>query len=605
MESRGKLHFASPFQVFVEPSFYSELRDLKLHKLKLTTDEIPIQCSVNNDGQATLAQTSFDVADKSTKAENLCLKGLVRNFNTLEGFKDLNKPEHLQTFSKKIFEENTDLDDLCSNVYVISFAELKKYTLLYWIAFPVFQFEGTVFKISNLQHPSDSNDLKDCLGKLIGKYVYKDSDCLLVRQFGKFNGNLPIYVKSVISKLYYEAKQTKFCIKLVSQTQLTTMDLDLKVSGPEISISDLRVTGWSRNSSGKLSPKFIDLSSMLDPLKMSEQSVDLNLQLMKWRIQPDLDLDVIRSQKVLLLGSGTLGCYIARALLAWGVRNITFVDNGKVSHSNPVRQPLFTFDDVGKNKAQAAMENLKKVLPAVSATFHVLEIPMIGHPIVDEAVQRKQYFELEQLIKAHDVIFLLMDSRETRWLPTVIGKANGKLVMNAALGFDSYLVMRHGDSVNGLGCYFCNDIVAPADSLKDRTLDQMCTVTRPGCALMAASLAVEIMVSFLQTNRNNNVNCLGDPTPHQIRGFLSDFTNVRLETPQYNHCSACSSPVVSAYLQDGWAFVKTAIDNPKIVEDLSGLTKVQEDAEKRLAELDLSDFNDFSDDDGEENFVEV
>lgn len=44
--------------------------------------------------------------------------------------------------------------------------------------------------------------------------------------------------------------------------------------------------------------------------------------------------------------------------------------------------------------------------------------------------------------------------------------------MNAALGFDSYLVMRHGartaySFVNGtstrLGCYYCNDVVAPAD----------------------------------------------------------------------------------------------------------------------------------------------
>ena len=40
--------------------------------------------------------------------------------------------------------------------------------------------------------------------------------------------------------------------------------------------------------------------------------------------------------------------------------------------------------------------------------------------------------------------------------------------MNAALGFDTFLVMRHGaraapSSGTRLGCYYCNDIVAPAD----------------------------------------------------------------------------------------------------------------------------------------------
>ena len=46
---------------------------------------------------------------------------------------------------------------------------------------------------------------------------------------------------------------------------------------------------------------------------------------------------------------------------------------------------------------------------------------------------------------------------------------NYKIVMNAALGFDSYLVMRHGARVSDgedapkLGCYYCNDVVAPAD----------------------------------------------------------------------------------------------------------------------------------------------
>jgi ubiquitin-like modifier-activating enzyme ATG7 len=379
-----------------------------------------------------------------------------------------------------------------------------------------------------------------------------------------------------------------------------------------------RIVGWERNAHGKLAGRLADLTEYMDPLKLADQSVDLNLKLMKWRISPNLDLEGIKNTKCLLLGAGTLGSYVSRNLMGWGVRKITFVDNGNVSFSNPVRQPLFDFKDClegGAKKAHRAAEALSEIYPGIDSTGHVMSVPMAGHPVTDTARTKAEYEKLKELIESHDVIFLLMDTRESRWLPTVMGKAAGKIVMNAALGFDTFVVMRHGVSIaenpeSQLGCYFCNDVVAPADSVKDQTLDQQCTVTRPGIAAIASALLVELMVSIVQhpsgaaapapmsSTEDRGEHPLG-LVPHQIRGFLSTFSNMSIRGKSYNCCSACSDRIVDAYKAAGWDFVERALNERGYVEELSGLKEVQRAAEAAAADIDFSEEDEVEEGDGE------
>ena len=76
-----------------------------------------------------------------------------------------------------------------------------------------------------------------------------------------------------------------------------------------------------------------------------------------------------------------------------------------------------------------------------------MRIAMPGHYneyMNEEGVLERETDRLQKLISEHDVVYLLTDNRESRWLPTVIGQIEQKIVISVALGFDSYSIVRHG-----------------------------------------------------------------------------------------------------------------------------------------------------------------
>lgn len=75
--------------------------------------------------------------------------------------------------------------------------------------------------------------------------------------------------------------------------------------------------------------------------------------------------------------------------------------------------------------------------------------------------------------------------------------------------------------------------------------------------------------------------------PHTIRGFLASFQNMMIKGRAYDCCSACSEPIVNAYREGGWDFVKRALNEKEYVEELSGLAEVQRKASAFEEEEDL------------------
>lgn len=633
--SNTKLKFVPPLQSFIDTTFFQELSHIKLDITQLDSTGIDLYTKIDtlstprssNSSHLFLNKQSFDKKNWENVENGIPLAGKIFNFNAIDEFKKLDKIKFLEERTKDLWVEG-ELDiNKCIGFSIISFADLKKYKFYYWVCTPCFSPSSLQIEIKrdNLQIGNIIN-IKTWLSNHMTQWVClvrKDNsiveyskeeanDCkvLCLRDLSNME-NVPSSVTKNLLSIFKHHCPTRDTIQVCFiRSDDKTFGLELSILQDSMidNIGNLKVSGWERNIQGKLSPRMMDLSLLIDPLKIAEQSVDLNLKLMKWRVAPDIDLEIIKNTKVLILGSGTLGCYVSRALMAWGVRKITLVDNGTVSYSNPVRQPLFEFEDCGKPKAETAAKSLKRIFPLLDVMGITLNIPMIGHTVTNEEREKEEFLKLVKLFEEHDAIFLLMDSRETRWLPTVLGNIHNKIVLNAALGFDTYLVMRHGNyygqSGNQLGCYFCQDVVVPIDSLTDKTLDQMCTVTRPGVAMLAASQVSELFISILQNDKKADVstkeeNVLGE-VPHQIRGFLHSFSSVKLETPAYNHCSACSSNIIEACETYGWEFVKRSLNDPEYIENLSGLKDVKKEIDKLTENMD-----DWAIDDDDVDDVEI
>ena len=668
MEGEAQLLQFAPFQSTLDAGFWHELGRRKLEQYRLSSDPVDIRGHYTNASLPDLPiSLSLDYGafeETASSSAWACLSpGVLRNTNTLDAFKSCDKKQLLEEAGQKVWDaictgQAVEDPSLLTHFLLLTYADLKKYNYCYWFAFPALLPSSPVtFKQAATVGDSFSQLQRANLGLAFDSFKkLNPKDCFFLVQKEGDEG-FALKPLSAFAEVHKPDSgfTVGFCdpstlegnpgwplrnfLLLLSQQwgdRLTEVDIicyrdytrggqrhiehSLILQGVSLpsKIQDPsqipKVVGWEKNDKGKLSPRLVNLSSNMDPARLAESAIDLNLKLMRWRLLPSLDLDAIKNTSCLLLGAGTLGCNVARCLMGWGVRNITLVDNSCVSYSNPVRQSLFKFSDCpngGAKKAEAAANALKEVFPGINSQWVELTIPMPGHSVGSELEAQEQVKadvkKLEDLISSHDVIFLLMDTRESRWLPTLLCAHLSKLCINAALGFDTYMIMRHGvfaaeseatpssskfspdERIPGdrLGCYFCNDVVAPTDSTRDRTLDQQCTVSRPGLSMIASALAVELLVSILQHPQGglaaadsqsgqddyDTESGLG-LVPHQIRGFLSRFQNVIPASERFNMCTACSYTILSHYRSEGFEFLLKAFNTPNYLEDLTGLSRL-------------------------------
>lgn len=423
---------------------------------------------------------------RSTASAQMC--GFVKNFNTLQEFQRADKAAYFQRVADHLWDEIANgTTDHPNQFLLLTYADLKAYKYYYWFAFPALLTTAPGWHVR-----ADDEPWQPAVNALGAETYAAIADALAhappcvagwvdpgapsqlypLRHGAQLQDALLVFIdpsqhthapgwplRNILTLVHVYLQRTEvrvLCWKdplgaataapLSVVATLVLPDPAPHETAPSVvwqgrdtrlvpratDSSKPDAVGWERNAQGRLLPKMVSLGDMFDPYQLAERAVDLNLQLMRWRVAPDLALDMIQSVEPLLIGAGTLGCHVARTLLGWGVRRMTLVDSQRVAYSNPVRQPLYEFSDCldgGRPKALAAAEALRRVFPGVHARGVELAVPMPGHPVPSALYDATAAAidTLDALVRQHDVVFVLTDSRESRWLPTVLGAVYNKV----------------------------------------------------------------------------------------------------------------------------------------------------------------------------------
>ncbi|XP_022653141.1 ubiquitin-like modifier-activating enzyme ATG7 isoform X4 [Varroa destructor] len=558
-----------PFTSQIDLNFWHKLSTKKLNELKLS--EEPVKFRAEYDINHNIPRAIASIGYNALREENypqLSLRGVLFNKNSIESFKRCDKNNLVKEAVIKMVEAiisgealRHPSEHLCP-IILLSFADLKKFDYVYWCAFPALGLPPQVkfTQVDPLRLINDDDFNEDKMNRIAGisegkMFVLLDRITLEELPLEEVRRKCSTHVYVVFADPSGDANFPGWPLRGLILTIAYHMP---EIANSEhtgvytvISLRGSRIHNYNKSRIFRVRLQKVSLDSEFMSLS----------KFVGWEENQQgenkprrLNLSSSMDPKMLAESAVDLNLKLMRWRLA----------------------PDINLECVSKTKCLL----LGSVTPEYKKE-------------TSEAIK-----QLEDLIEDHDAIFLLLDTREARWLPTLFGAAKKKIVINAALGFDTFLVMRHGvGGSNELGCYFCNDVVAPTNSTRDRSLDQQCTVSRPGISQMAAGFATELMVSLLSHPKRNDapaespVEQIGDPegcatdlvgtalnnssvlgpVPHQIRYFLSRYHFMTPNSTAFYMCTACSPKVVSEYMSSGFDFIFKALTEENFLEKFTGL----------------------------------
>ena len=192
----------------------------------------------------------------------------------------------------------------------------------------------------------------------------------------------------------------------------------------------------------------------------------------------------ILKSKVIIVGSGGLGCPVADSLCRAGVGTVGIVDNDKVSISNIHRQSFFTTKDVGKLKVKVLKEKIKLINPETKTI------------IFKEKITKTN---VKKIIKNFDIVVDGSDNFKTKFLLNEYSLRYKKILIVGAISkFDGHIFSFNFQSkkMPCLKCFYQSEI---SDEILNCESEG---ILGPVAAIVGNIQANEVLKKILKLNNN-------------------------------------------------------------------------------------------------------
>jgi molybdopterin-synthase adenylyltransferase len=224
-----------------------------------------------------------------------------------------------------------------------------------------------------------------------------------------------------------------------------------------------------------------------------------------------IGMEKLRNSKVCVVGVGGIGNPVVTQLTAMGVGKIRIVDRDVVEISNLHRQHLYTEQDIGKVKVEAAIEHLKRRNTDV-------EIEALPISITT--------YTAENIVKGFDVVIDALDSIDARYaLNDACIKQHVPLIYAGALGMLGSVCTILPNESACLRCIF------PALSEDDMPT---CSTegVHPSILYLVGGIQVSEAIKILLGQKPSLVNTL-------LYIDLNELSFERIKMLRHDECSAC------------------------------------------------------------------